>query len=149
MYASINIWDWLIVAVLLIGAETLFPGAFLLWIGVAAASVSFVLLLFPDISLWIQCIIFACFSLLSIFISKKLIRKQGYSEGDSSLNNRGAQYIGNTFTLSKAIVNGRGKVRVEDTEWLASGPDLPQGTRVIVVGVEGTRLRVEKAPQDS
>jgi len=40
------------------------------------------------------------------------------------------------------IVDGRGRVRVDDTVWLVEGPDLPAGARVQVTGVANTLLRV-------
>jgi len=40
------------------------------------------------------------------------------------------------------IVDGRGRLKVDDTMWLVEGPDLPAGTRVQVTGVDNTLLRV-------
>ena len=50
--------------------------------------------------------------------------------------------IGARGTVCQAFVNGRGKVRIGDTVWLADGPDLAEGTPVVVAGVRGTRLEV-------
>jgi membrane protein implicated in regulation of membrane protease activity len=47
--------------------------------------------------------------------------------------------------VEQAIQNGRGKVRVGDTQWLAEGPDLPAGTRVKVTAAKGSLLVVERA----
>jgi membrane protein implicated in regulation of membrane protease activity len=47
--------------------------------------------------------------------------------------------------LIEPIVNGRGKARVGDGEWLVNGPDLPLGATVLVVGVEGNTLQVQPA----
>jgi membrane protein implicated in regulation of membrane protease activity len=47
------------------------------------------------------------------------------------------------FTLSEAIVNGTGKIHVDDTMWKVDGADLPEGTQVRVTGVAGTVLTVE------
>jgi hypothetical protein len=33
------------------------------------------------------------------------------------LNRRGEQYVGRTFTLEEPIVNGHGKIRVDDSTW--------------------------------
>jgi membrane protein implicated in regulation of membrane protease activity len=41
------------------------------------------------------------------------------------------------------IVDGRGKVKVRDTMWLAAGPDLPRGTAIVVLRREGTLLHVK------
>jgi membrane protein implicated in regulation of membrane protease activity len=58
------------------------------------------------------------------------------------LNRRAEIYLGRTFTLERPIVDGRGRLRVDDTVWLVEGPDLPAGARVQVIGVDNTLLRV-------
>jgi len=50
--------------------------------------------------------------------------------------------IGQRYVLIEAIVNGRGKARVGDGQWLVTGPDLPAGAEVEVVGVDGALLKV-------
>ena len=47
------------------------------------------------------------------------------------------------FTLDGAIVDGRGRLKIDDTVWLIAGPDLPAGTHVRVTGADNTLLRVE------
>ena len=59
------------------------------------------------------------------------------------LNRRGEQYIGRTFTLDEPIVNGLGKIRVDDSTWKIEGGDCAAGTRITVVGVDGVVLKVE------
>jgi membrane protein implicated in regulation of membrane protease activity len=61
---------------------------------------------------------------------------------ESRLNRRAEVYIGRTFTLERPIIDGRGRLRVDDTMWLVEGPDLPAGTRVQVTSVSNTLLRV-------
>jgi membrane protein implicated in regulation of membrane protease activity len=65
--------------------------------------------------------------------------------GDALLNRRGEQKIGQRYVLAEAIVHGRGKAKVGDGLWLVSGPDLPVGAMVEVVGVDGTTLVVKVA----
>ena len=48
---------------------------------------------------------------------------------------------GKSYVLDEAIINGRGKIKIDDTLWEVTGPDLPQGASVKIVGVEGLRLR--------
>ena len=56
--------------------------------------------------------------------------------------------IGAHGTVCETFVNGRGKVRVGDTVWLADGPDLAEGSPVVVAGVRGTRLDVKRQEED-
>ena len=62
------------------------------------------------------------------------------------LNKKVAQMVGRTFVLEQPIVNGHGKVRVNDALWSIAGDDLPAGARVTVVATEGITLRVQPAP---
>ena len=53
--------------------------------------------------------------------------------------------IGQRYELIEPIVNGRGKARVGDGQWLVSGPDLPLGSTVEVIAVDGSTLQVRAA----
>lgn len=66
------------------------------------------------------------------------------NETDTKLNNRAAQYIGQIYQVYEPIVDGRGKISVGDTLWLAAAKaDIPANTAVKVTGVRGTMLEVE------
>ncbi len=43
-----------------------------------------------------------------------------------------------------AIVAGRGKIKVGDSVWMATGADAEVGTQVRVIGQDGSTLHVEK-----
>ena len=45
---------------------------------------------------------------------------------------------------SAPIVNGVGKLHVDDSQWRISGADVPAGTQVRVVAADGSTLRVER-----
>ena len=51
--------------------------------------------------------------------------------------------IGQTVRVSDAIEGGRGRVRVGDGEWPASGPDQPAGAKVTIVSVDAGVVRVQ------
>jgi inner membrane protein len=59
------------------------------------------------------------------------------------LNRRKMGYVGRTFTLKEPIVDGRGRLTIEDTVWEIEGPDLSAGARVKVTAVSGMSLIVE------
>jgi inner membrane protein len=65
------------------------------------------------------------------------------TDNQRRLNRRAESYVRRMFTLDGAIVDGRGRVRVDDTVWLVAGPDLPAGARVRVTGTDNTLLLVE------
>lgn len=144
MDSLVTHYGWWLLALLLIAAEMVAPGYFLLWIGIAAGLLGLVTLVVPGIPGLAQAVLFGVFAVASCLIYWKLIRPLAELRDDQPLlNRRGAQLVGQRFILVDAIVNGRGRVKVGDSEWLAEGPDLPVGAEVEVVGVSGTTLRVK------
>ncbi|HVC16479.1 MAG TPA: NfeD family protein [Rhodanobacter sp.] len=138
---------WWILALLLIAGEILLPGYFMLWIGLAAAVMGALLWLVPSLGLLAQAVLFALLAFAICMAYARLLRpKLERSEpGNERLNRRGEQMIGQRYQLIEPIVNGRGKALVGDGQWLVSGPDLPLGSTVEVVAVEGTTLKVRAA----
>ena len=136
---------WWIVALLLIGGEVILPGYFMLWIGIAAAGMGVVVLAAPDMSALAQAVVFAAFAFVSCFVYWKVVRPRldRIPPGNERLNRRGEQLVGQRFVLCEAIVHGRGKAKVGDGMWLVTGPDLPLGATVEVVGIDGTTLSVK------
>lgn len=139
-------YGWWIFAVVLILAELMLPGYFMLWVGIAAAVVGALLLIVPDLSFLAQSVAFVLLSVVSCYSYWRFVRPVTAGPSDQPLLNRRAeQFIGKRYVLDSAIVNGNGKVRVGDSPWLASGPDLPAGATVEVIAVDGTTLKVRAA----
>ena len=140
---NIEFWYWLIVALVLIVLEMLVSGGFFLWMGIAAAVVGGLLYLVPMPWL-VQILIFGVISVTTLVYYKRLRRNGGKPSDQPTLNRRGEQYIGRIFNLEEPLVNGTGKVKVDDSTWKITGLDYPAGTRIKVVAVEGTVLKVEE-----
>ena len=138
-------WHWWILAGLLLILELTAPAFFFLWIGIAAAAVGLILLVFPSINLEIQLVLFAIASVVSILAWRKYQETRPVKTDQPNLNRRGHQYIGRVFSLKDPISNGVGKVTVDDSTWKVKGPDLPVGTHVRVTGVDGVIFKVELA----
>lgn len=138
---------WWILALLLIAGEVLLPGYFMLWIGLAAAAMGILLWLVPGISLLLQAVLFAALAVAACVIYARTLRPriERSAPGSERLNRRAEQMIGQRYVLTESIVNGRGKARVGDGEWLVAGPELPLGATVEVVAVDGTTLQVRAA----
>jgi membrane protein implicated in regulation of membrane protease activity len=135
---------WWILALLLIAGELLLPGYFLLWIGLAAAAMGVVLWADPMLGVLAQAIVFGLLAFAFCVSYARWLRPrlERRVSGDERLNRRAEQLIGQRYPLIEPIVNGRGKARVGDGQWLVSGPDLPAGAVVEVVAVDGTTLQV-------
>ena len=143
MLEQLDFWHWLIFAVGLLILEVFAPGAFFLWMGVAAAVVGALLWLIPGMSWEIQFLVFAILSIASIVFWRKRMTDNPTESDQPNLNRRGQQYVGRTFTLEEPIVNGNGKIHVDDSTWKVEGNDCPEGTQVTVTGVDGVILKVE------
>lgn len=143
-FSSLTHWHWWVLAVALIVLEVFAPGAVFIWMGAAAAVVGVILLIAPDMGWEYQFMVFSILSVVSIATWKVYQRKHPTETDRPTLNRRGEQYVGRTFTLDVPIVNGLGKIRVDDSTWKIEGADCPVGTQVKVTGVEGTVLMVEK-----
>ena len=143
-------WDWQVVmwaavALLLFAAETLAPGIFMLWLGFAATAVFLVVLAWPELSLLAQVALFVTLSFISILVYRQWFRGHERTSDQPMLNRRAEQLIGRVVPLESAIVNGSGRVQIADAYWDVSGPDLPTGSIVRIVAVDGMTLRVETA----
>lgn len=136
-------WHWLILAVVLIILEILMPGAYFLWMGVSAAIVGGAMFVFPQMPILVQVLIFAVLSVITVVMYKSYRKKNPLVTDEPALNRRGEQYIGRSFTLEEPIVNGEGKIIVDDTTWKVAGMDMSAGMTVRVVSVEGSTLKVE------
>lgn len=145
---QLQYWHWLALGVVLIVLEVFSPGVFALWMGIAAALVGGSLWLMPDLSWQIQLVAFAVLSVGSIVLARLFLHNHPIHTDQPHLNRRGEQYVGRLFTLEAPIVNGQGRIRVDDTTWKVHGADCPAGTRVKVDGVDGVVLVVEQAPEN-
>ncbi|MCB1556084.1 MAG: NfeD family protein [Alphaproteobacteria bacterium] len=139
----IEFWHWGIVGLVLLILEMLVSGFFLIWLGVAALAVALLMLVVPALFWHAQLTIWAVLFLAS-FLGWRMWRKKNPQKTDeAALNRRGEQYIGRHFTLAEPVVNGHGKIKVDDSIWkIAAAEDYPAGTRVTVTAVEGVLLRV-------
>jgi inner membrane protein len=140
-------WHWLIAGILLIGAEALLPGTYLLWPGIAAFVTGMIAYMVPSLGWEIHAVIFAVLTVLAAVGGRRLYsRLKEPASTAPLLNKRAAQLVGTVHTLDTPILDGYGRMRLGDATWKVAGPDLPTGSRVRVVGADGIVLLVEPAP---
>jgi inner membrane protein len=144
---SLGVWNWFILAAVLLFLEVLTPGMFMLWLGLSAILVG----LISSVVVWpwqAQLISFAVFALASVPAWRHFASKVEKPVDSPFLNRRAEALLGRSFTLDKPIADGVGTVRIDDTIWRVNGPDRPAGTRVTVVRTDGTNLWVEEQISD-
>ena len=135
---------WLAAALVLVIAEMLAPGFFLVFVGVGAAVTGIVVLLLP-LPVLGQALLFAVFTAGAVTVGRRWYHRSDKVSSDPLLNDRTARLIGRQVEVCDAIVGGEGRVKVGDGAWNATGPDVAAGTTVRIVGATGSVLRVEPA----
>lgn len=139
-------WFWLIGGIVLLIAEVIAPGFFLVFIGAAAMATGLFALLF-HLGTAAQLTLFALYALLAVMIGRRFYANAAADGGDPLLNDRAARLVGRSVVVIEAVDEHSGRVRVGDSEWSArGGPGLP-GERVRIRGVEGNCLLVEPERQ--
>ena len=143
--AELGAWNWMILAAILFVLELTAPGIFFMWFGVAAVATGLIAFGF-DVG-WQWQLVWFC-----LLVG----RLRGASRGNicASIRSRASgrcstsvpcSHIGESHDLDRPIVNGRGSVKIGDSIWRVTGPELPRGARVTVVGADGTLLKVVPA----
>lgn len=139
-------YGWWIAGLALLVLEVALPGVYLLFFAIAALIVG-TNAFFLESSGWFgwdqQVIAFVVLSIVCILIGRQWYGTKTRSEAPERLNRRTEALIGREAVLSDAIVNGRGRVAVDDSWWSVSGPDTSEGARVRIVGAKGSVLLVE------
>lgn len=143
-------WFWLALCCLFMAVEVLVVSTgFFLCLGTSAGVVALLAFLFPSLSwLWAGFV----FSVLAVasglfwwyILHKKLGRTR---ERENTLNMKMRQLIGHRAVLAEPIRAGRGRLRVNDSDWPAQAEaDYPAGTLVEVTDVQGIVLRIRAVP---
>lgn len=132
---------WAAAGLLLMVAEVLLPGIFLVWIGLSALIVGALAWAFALGGMaQVLAFVLVLAAIMGVIWKSGLHRRR-----QDSLN---APAIGTVGRLVHALdfSGGEGRVRLGDSDWLArvepGAPDPAPGTQMMVVGVEGIRLVV-------
>ena len=138
-------WAWIAAAAVLMAAEIIMPGYFLIWLGAAAAVTGLIFLVV--VAPWqIQFAVFAALALIALYGWFKVMKASNETVSDKpDLNRRLETLVGREFVLDEPIQAGRGRIRIADSVWAVTGPDLASGARVKIASFEGTTLVVEAA----
>ncbi|MCA6966900.1 NfeD family protein [Pectobacterium carotovorum] len=135
-------WFWLSLGGLLLAAEMLGASGYLLWSGLSAVLVGLLTWVMP-LGWPLQGTIFAILTIVTALLWWYWLRKRTLSRPQSMLNQRGQQLVGLRTTLTDPVINGFGRVNIGDSSWrVKSEQDLPAGTHVEVIAIDGITLHV-------
>jgi membrane protein implicated in regulation of membrane protease activity len=136
-------WLWLIGGVVLLAAEVIAPGFFLIFIGAAAIGTGLIALL-VGLPLAPQLLAFAILTFVAVkFVGRRFYASRYDISSDPMLNDRVARLLGKVVVVVEPVDANGGRVRVGDGEWSARGAPAAVGARVRVVDVDGNCLKVE------
>ena len=144
--SSLGIWNWLIFGLVLLILEILAPGFLFIWFGLAAlvtGALAFLLASAAGFGWQFQTVAFLVLSVIFVLAGRRFFGSRSSDADGSLLNRRGEQLVGQRATLTEPIINGRGRIRINDTMWRIKGPDLPTGTEVRVIAFDPVTLEIE------
>lgn len=140
-------WSWIVGGLVLLGIELFAPGGVFVWLGGAAIVTGLITLVVP-LGLPVQFAVFGGISIAGI-AGWIAMRRRVPAETDAPfLNNRAERFVGKEGFLSEAILGDKGRMEIGESVWRVTGPELPTGHRVRIVGHQGSMLKVESAEPD-
>ncbi len=139
-------WWWLSLGIALLIVEMLSGTLIFFFISVGAFLVA-LLTWALDLGGVAQGVVFAATTVAAVTAWRRFRPNPGdrleQRAAAAGLNSRLAGFVGREAVLEEALSNGRGRIRLDDSYWNVVGEDLPVGSRVRVIAVEGMILRVQ------
>jgi len=133
---DLGAWAWWVGGALLLAIEIVAPGNVLIWFGIAAVLTGTAALV-AGIAWQVQLIAFAVLSLVLVIGGRSWFARSGGSE-EPLLNERATRLVGKSYVLLDPIVDGNGRIHVDDTVWRVTGP-------IRIVGHDGAMLKAAQA----
>ena len=135
---NINDWHWLILGFSLIVVELFIWSAYCLWLGVVAITIAILINLYPGFTLNHQLFSFIVFSVLAIFVSKKVLPVKTM---DDKLEKSAKKHIGKIASVVE-VSNEIATIKIGKSLWQAQGCEMQTGQNVEVIDAEGLILIV-------
>ena len=139
-----NVYFWIVLGVILMTAEVITPGTFLIFFGVSALLVG-ILTLFLPLPGTIELLLFALLSVVTLVTMRKHLKKlfSGKSQDaegiDDSLKGRRAEVV------ERIAAPKPGKVELDGVLWSAISDEvLEPGDTVVIAEHESLTLKVER-----
>ena len=145
-YISQHVWQlWAVIAVVCLILELMAGDFFIICFSIGAVFGLLSALL--GLNIYGQILLFALFSLLSIFLVRPVALRYLHRNEEQRVSNADALMgrVGHVVETVKA--NGYGRVQIDGDIWKSvtnEATDIPAGTRVRVIGRESTIITVEK-----
>lgn len=150
MAISLQWWHWLAFGLVLIGAELLVPSFTIFWFGLGAILTGLMVLLFPELSLAGQLVLFGVFSVAWTIFWFRILKPRMIDRSLAGMS--GEAILGEQAFVIKGTLSPQDKGRIRFTvpllgseEWTCRCEEtLQAGDQVRVSGMVGHVLTVEK-----
>ena len=138
-------WGWMVIGMLLLGAELFIIEAdfFLVFLGAAAVLTGLLGLAVPAVPEWGQWLVFAALALISMLFFRKRVYRLLRREVPDMANDMLLEQLQLPVGLP---IDGTCRVELRGSTWTARNvgtEPIPPGVKVRIVGVDGITLRVE------
>jgi inner membrane protein len=148
---GLTVWHWLGVGIVLLTLEVAIGTFDLLWISIGAFVTALFALIVPEpIGGWQGQLTFFGVMAIAFVISGRTLFKglRNRATTHPNLNDRLAKMVGERGEAATDFDDGRGKVKIGDSVWLAQqmdGTAIAEGDKIVVAGADGTTLKVKPA----
>lgn len=144
-YLSANMWQlWAAIAVICLILELSSGDFFIICFSIGAVFGTLVALV--GLGIYAQILIFAIFSLISIFLVRPVALRYLHRGEENRVSNADALMGRQGRVVETVPADGFGRVQIDGDVWKAvtsESTDIPEGTAVTVVGRESTIISVE------
>lgn len=137
------VWVWLAVVVIAVVVEGYTAQLVSIWFALGALCA--LIAGMANMALWGQVLVFAGVSLLTVLLTRPLVRRRLATRREATNADR---YVGMQGVVLQTIdnVQGKGQVKVQGSVWTARSETvdtaIPEKATVTVVRIEGARLIV-------
>lgn len=148
---SFTVWHWLGIGIVLLTLEVAVGTFDLLWVSIGAFATALFALIVPEpLGGWQGQLTFFGVMALAFVVSGRTLFKglRNRASTHPNLNDRVAKLIGEHGEAATDFDDGRGKVKIGDSVWLAQQTGhatIVEGDKVVVAGADGTTLKVKPA----
>lgn len=141
-------WYWLIAGLVLVLAEMLLPGVYLLWMGVGALVVGVFTAVWPNAPLWLQLAVLAV-AMVGSVLAGIYFQARTRKPADAQGLNAGLQsFVGAQGTAADGFHAGHGRIKLNDSFYNAVTADSQEAIHkhdaLVVQAVRNADLVVRK-----
>ncbi len=135
---------WFVVGLVLILMEFIIPGLVIVFFGLGAWIAAIFVSIFPEMAFWVQMMIFTVFSVGTLVLLRRALKKRFFSNQEGAESEGLDDYIGQTAVVEKAIKDGAGKILFKGVSWSAyADEDISEGTKVTIIDKDSIKLKIK------